>query len=322
LRSPADAGSRSRRAARAGFTLIELLIALTLGTIVVGAAVNYLIRELRTLQSNEVRDVVTRTGRYVGISLRHDLQRAGIGIETTTSFGTVNVWPGAIGDTLVVLNVPYLPELAPPHTIVPPPGTDNPLLPGTTCGPQCMEVVRKPDVPFDLEIGELARLQVPGERRLVLILGTNLVSDTSAELEFTDASMILRRPAGMEGLSVDRFATYVQELEATVYYLDEGDRLMRAVALNLDGSPQGQVLAYGIEEFDVKLVFADGDVLEGANSIDADDSNDYDDVVAVRIRITAKADRVHPLVNNGELLRKTFEWMVAPRNLRYEKDRL
>jgi hypothetical protein len=126
----------------------------------------------------------------------------------------------------------------------------------------------------------------------------------------------------MEGLSLDRFATFVQELDATVYYLDEGDRLMRAVALNLDGSPRGQVLAYGVEEFDVRLVFADGDVLEVANPTDADDSNDYDDVVAVRVRITAKADRVHPLVNNGELLRKTFEWLVAPRNLRYEKDRL
>lgn len=322
MRSLTVAGPRSKRSARAGFTLVELLIALTLGTIVIGAAVNYLIRELRTLQSNEVRDVVTRTGRYVGISLRHDLQRAGIGMETTTSFGTVDVWPGATGDTLLVLNVPYLPELAPPHSIVPPPGTDNPLLAGTTCGPQCLEVARTPDVPFELEAGELARLQVPGERRLVLIQGTSLVSDTSAELEFTDASTILRRPAGMDGLSVDRFATYVQELEATIYYLDEGDRLMRAVALNLDGSLRGEVLAYGVEEFDVKLVFLDGDVLEQANSVDNDDSNDYDDIVAVRVRITAKADRVHPLVNNGELLRKTFEWLVAPRNLRYEKDRL
>jgi prepilin-type N-terminal cleavage/methylation domain-containing protein len=310
------------RAARSGFTLVELLIALTLGTIVVGAAVNYLIRELRTLQSNDVRDVVTRTGRYVGISLRHDLQRAGIGIETTASFGTVDVWPGTVGDTLVILNVPYLPQSASPHTIVPPPGDDNPLTPGSTCGPQCLEVVKPPDVPLDLEVGELARLQVPGERRLVLILGASVMSDTSAELEFTDASTILRRPAGMDGLSIDRFATFIQELEATVYYLDEGDRLMRAVALNLDGSPQGQVLAYGVEEFDVKLVFADGDVLDQASPFDADDSNDYDDIVAVRVRITAKADRVHPLVNNGELLRKTFEWMVAPRNLRYEKDRL
>lgn len=301
---------------------MELIIALTLGTIVVGAAVNYLIRELRTLQSNDVRDVVARTGRYVGISLRHDLQRTGIGIETTASFGTVDVWSGTVGDTLVILNVPYMPDPASPHSIVPPPGDENPLPPGSTCGPQCMEVVRAPDVPLDLEVGDLARLQIPGERRLVLIGGTSEVSDTSAELEFTDASTIMRRPAGIEGLSLDRFATFVQELEATVYYLDEGDRLMRAVALNLDGSPQGQVLAYGVEDFDVKLVFADGDVLEQANPVDADDSNDYDDIVAVRIQVTAKSDRVHPLVNNGELLRKTFEWMVAPRNLRYEKDRL
>jgi hypothetical protein len=301
---------------------VELIVALTLGIIVVGAAVNYLIKEMRTLQGNDVREVVTRTGRYVGISLRHDLQRAGVGIETTTTFGTVDVWPGTQGDTLVVLNVPYLPSTAPPHAIVPPPGNDNPLPPGSTCGPQCMEVLKDSVAPLELQVGNLARLQIPGARRLVLIGDLIETSDTSVELSFTDASAILRQDAGMSGLSLDRSATYVQKLDATVYYLTEDHELMRAVRLNLDGSPDGQVLAYGVEEFDVKLVFIDCDVLERADPYDTDDSNDYDDVVALRILLTVRADRVHPLVNDGELLRRTFEWTIAPRNLRYEKDRL
>ncbi len=313
---------RVRTSGSSGFTIVELLIALTLGTIVVAAALQYLVKEFRVLQSQEVREVVARTGRYVGISLRHDLHRAGIGIESTTSFGTVDVWPGALGDTLVILNVPYRPAPAPAHSIVPPAGTENPLPPGSTCGPQCIEVLKDGEAPLEIGLSSLARLQIPGARRLVLIENMNVTSDTSVELTFTDATAILRQPAGMSGLGLDRNATYVQSLEPTIYYLAEGDRLMRAVRLNLDGSPRGEVLAYGVEGFDVKLVFDDGDVLEQANPFDTDDSNDYDDIVAVRIVVDVKADRTHPLVNNGELLRETFEWIVAPRNLRYEKNRL
>jgi prepilin-type N-terminal cleavage/methylation domain-containing protein len=308
---------------RKGFTVVELVVALTLGAIVVSAALSYLIAEFRSLTASDVREVLARNGRYVGVSLRRDLQRAGIGIETTTIFGTASAWPGTYGDTLVVLYVPYLPQLAPAHTIVPPEGVDeNPLPPGSTCGAQCLEVLKDAVEPLDLVPGDLARLEVLGARRLVLIDDISETSDTSVELRFTDASRILRRSAGMTDLSLDRFGTYVQKLQPTVYYLDEGDRLMRAVGLNLDGSVAGDVLAYGVESFDVELVFFDGDVADEVNVEDSDDSNDFDDVVAMKVRVTLKADRTHPLVNEGELLRRDFEWVVAPRNLRYEKDRL
>ena len=48
----------------------------------------------------------------------------------------------------------------------------------------------------------------------------------------------------------------------------------------------------------------------------------YDDIVALRIRVTLKADRIDPRVNQGQLLRKSYEWTISPRNLRYEKRRL
>ena len=78
-----------------GFTVIELIIALTLGTIVIAAAIRYVITEFRVLTANEIREEVTRNGRYMAVSLRRDLQRAGVGIETTKTFGTVDTWPGA-----------------------------------------------------------------------------------------------------------------------------------------------------------------------------------------------------------------------------------
>ena len=70
------------------------------------------------------------------------------------------------------------------------------------------------------------------------------------------------------------------------------------------------------------MVFADDDELERADPTDSDDSNDFDDIVALKIRVTLKANRVDPRVNQGQLLRKTYEWMISPRNLRYEKQRL
>lgn len=316
------AGKNIRADARSGFTFVELIVALMLGAIVMTAAIKYLITEFQTLSTHDIRDTVARNGRYIGISLRRDLQRAGIGIETTTTFGTADAWPGDYGDTLVVLFVPYVPTLAPPHDIVPPDGTENPLPPSSVCGLQCIEVTKDAVAPLDLGIGDLTRLQVLGSRRLALVRSLNVTSDTSVELLFTTADTLLRQPAGMDLLSLDRFGTYVQELSPISYYLDENEQLIRAVRLNLDGSPAGQVLAFGVEEFEVTLVFVDGDEWQQANAVDTDDSNDFDDVVAVKIRVTVKADRVHPKVNGGELLRRTFEWTIAPRNLRYEKDRL
>ncbi|NNG16525.1 MAG: hypothetical protein HKM89_08595, partial [Gemmatimonadales bacterium] len=150
----------------------------------------------------------------------------------------------------------------------------------------------------------------------------SITSDTSVEVTFTDADVVLRQPGGFSGgLLLDRFGTYVQELSPIMYYLDDEEQLWRSFRLNLDGSPAGDILAYGVEEFDVKLIFADDDELEGANPTDADDSNDYDDIVAVRVRVTLKANRTDARVNQGQLLRRRYDWTISPRNLRYEKQR-
>ena len=310
-----------RKGAR-GFTFVELIVALSLGAIVLAGAIGYMIREMRTLTGNDIRHSLARNGRYVGVSLRHDLQKAGIEIESTTDFGTVNVWAGAVGDTLVILHVPYVPELAPPHPIQPPASGGNPLPPGGTCGALCIEVV-KDTTPLELAVGDLARLQILETRRLVLIDDLTETSDTSVEVRFTDASEILRQPAGFAGgVLLDRFASYIQELSPILYYLDDQEQLHRSFRLNLDGSPDGDILAYGVEEFDIKVVFEDDDELERADPTDSDDSNDFDDIVALKIRVTLKADRVDPRVNAGQLLKKTYEWVISPRNLRYEKQRL
>jgi hypothetical protein len=315
---------RKRCYASDGFTFIELVIALILGVMVLGAAMAFVIQEMRSLAGREIRESLSRNGRYIGVSVRHDLQRAGIEISSTMSFGSLAVWPGATGDTLVILHVPYKPDVAPPHSLIPPAGDDNPLPPGGTCGSRCLDLAKlPPDVtPLELQPGNLARLQIPGQRHLILVEQINVTGDSSFQLTFTPIDTVLRQPASMSGgLQLDRFSTFVQAVKPIMYYLDDEEQLMRAARLNFDGSPVGHVLAYGVEEFQVSFVFADGDESDRADPFDADDSNDFDDIVAVTVRVTLRADRADPRLNSGELLRRNYQWTVSPRNLRYEKAR-
>ncbi len=251
---------------RRGFSLVELLVALTLGVVVLGAAMGYLLREMRSLAGSEIRQSVSRNGRYISVSLRHDIQKAGIDIESTGVFGTLKAWPGDHGDTLVVLHVPYLPEPAPLHPLVPPAGTDDPLTGDGTCGSRCLDLLKGSITPLEIEPGDLARLQVRATRRLILIEDLVDATDTTFQITFTESPLVLRQAAGLSGgLQLTRSGTFVQKLVPIVYYVDGEQQLHRAVQLNTSGAPEGDILAYGVERFEVKLVFVDGDELDQAN---------------------------------------------------------
>ncbi len=313
--------SRTARRQRVrGFTLIELMVGLLLGTIVISAAISFLITHMRSLEGSDIRENVVRNDRYIGALLRHDVQMAGIDIESSTEFGTVGAWPGSSGDTLFVLYVPYEPNPAPIHDIDPteaqPPAGEG------TCGERCIEVLFDTSEPIELEEGDLARLEVNGVRRLILANDVTVDSD-ELEVTFTAADTLLRQPAGLTGnLQVEIPGTFIQKLHSIIYYLDDQDRLIRAERLNMDGTPDGDIVAYGVDEFEVSVIFEDGDELERPNPYDSDNSNDYDDVITVKVRVTMRAERTDPRVNGGELLTKTSVWYISPRNLRYEKNRI
>lgn len=310
------------RLSRHGFTVLELLVAMAVGVVVITAVFAFLLVQIRSLEGSDVREELSRNGRYLGISLRHDVQAAGIELLSTTSFSSLAAFPGDPGDTLMILHVPYVPSPAPPHDLLPPTGTDNPLPVGGTCGMTCLDLAYDPGRPLELRAGDLARLQVAGTRRLLLLNQVSVTGDSSLAVTFTAHENLLRQPAGLSNdLRLDRYSSYVQELRPILYYLDDQRRLWRAISLNPDGTPKGDVLAYGVEGFDVKLMFADGDEHDSAGPFDADDSNDYDDIVGVRIRATIVTGRADPRVNRGQPLKHEFEWIVSPRNLRYEKHR-
>jgi len=301
-----------------GFTMIELLIALVMGVIVLSAALSFGVSTWRTMEGNSVREEVYRNGRFIGMSLERDMQTVGVGIASTVSFGTLAVWR----DTIVILAVPFDPNEAPPYDLEPAAGTDNPLPPGGTCGTFCLDLAPpKPGAVVDLAVGDLARLQVNDERRLILLTSYKKAGNKYT-VEFGTHTALLRYVAGLTGnLLLDRYSTFVQKLELVVYYLD-GDKLMRAERLNPDGTPAGEVLAYGVQEWDVNIVFTDLDEAPSANPNDTDPTNDFDDILGVRVRVVCAADRPSRNVKAGELFTREFEWQFSPRNLMYERNRL
>jgi hypothetical protein len=304
-----------------GISLIEMIIALLLGTLILSAAITFLITHMRSLEGSDIRENVARNDRYIGALLRRDLQMAGIEIKSETSYGTVGAWPGTNGDTLVILYVPYQPQPAPKHNVEP--TESQPPVGEGTCAVRCIEVEYELAAPQELGVGDLARIETEGVRRLILIDDFRVDGTEEWELSWTEADTLLHQPAGLAAGNVQVLVpeTWVQKLIPVIYYLD-GDRLMRAEALNMDGSPKGMVVAYDVEQFEVSLIFDDGDELDSANPNDTDYSNDFDDIVSVKVVVTVRATRTDPRVNHGELVTKTSEWLVAPRNLRYEKNRV
>lgn len=300
-----------------GFTLIEVILALVVGLIIVSAALSFVVTTYRTVGGNEVREEVYRNARFIGMALERDLQLTGVAVNSTPSFGTLATW----NDTMVILRVPYTPNEAPPHSLVPPAGTNNPLNPGGTCGTYCINVAKSLGPTFDLAPGDLARLQVKDERRLILVTSvTN--KGTSMAIEFTNADTLLHHAAGLTGgLLLDRFDTFVQKLAPIVYW-SESQKLMRAERLNPDGSLMGDVMAYNVQSFKDSLVFMDGHVAAQADPTGADPTSTFDNVAGIRVTGVLAAARPDPRLNQGALFTRSYQWRFAPRNLMWQRNKI
>jgi prepilin-type N-terminal cleavage/methylation domain-containing protein len=307
-----------------GFTLIEMLIALAVGLIVASAALSFVGTTYRTQGGDEVREEVYRNARYAGMSLGRDMQLSGVALTSTPSFGTLSAW----NDTVVILRVPFDPAEAPIHALTPPLGPTPPLYPGQgTCGTNCVDVEK--GATLDLKAGDLARLNVNATRRLILVKtvvdnnGNGQGGKKTVQVTFTDHATLLHQPAGLSGnLLLSWSATTVQRLAPIIYYPDvPGKRLMRAERLKVaDGSPDGEVLAYGVQDFKVWLKFLDGH--EASTADPALAGSGYDDVVGARITATFSADRPDVRLNQGQLFTRSYEWRFTPRNLLWQRNDL
>ena len=303
-------------ASREGFTLIELLISVVLSVVVMGASLSFAVATFRGTEGNKLREEVYRSSRFIGMALQRDIQTAGVGIASEIRFGTLSTF----NDTLVVLYVPWTPTNAFPYVIAPPPGVNNPLDPGGTCGPACIDLNKAPDGTFDLRPGDIARLQINSERRMILVTDVQN-NDSTVEVTFAPDTLLLDYEAAFAGgVRLDRFSTIVQKLQPIVYYV-EGETLYRSDQLDLDGNLNGSPLAYGVKSWDTKMIFLDLDEYDKGDRNDADNTNDFDDILGVRIITTLGTNRPDIRVAGGGEFTVDHEWKLIPRNLMYERNR-
>ena len=301
---------------RGGFTLVELLISLTVGLVLVAASLSFAISTIRGTEGNKLREEVYRSARFIGMSLQRDVQTAGVGIESQISFGTLNMF----ADTLVILAVPWEPQLAAAYSIRPPFGINNPLDPGGTCGPLCIDLNKDSNGNFDLAPGDLARLQVNAERRLLLVTGVRDMGTTFQISFLADQTFLHYDAAFQGGLLLDRFMTTVQKLQPVIYFVEDSV-LYRAQSFDVAGALQASPMAYGVVDWDTWMVFEDLDVAPAANATDADITNDFDDLIGTRITATLATNRADLRVNEGGVFTRDYQWTIMPRNLMYERNR-
>lgn len=303
---------------RRGFTLIELLIALVIGVIVLTAATSVAGSMFRNVEGVRVRENVSRQGRFVGMSLERDLSETGVELESSIAFGSLAIR----NDTLSILGVPFDPGVAPVYRLVAPADTVPLLPPGGSCGPLCLNLKGStPGANVELEAGDVALLNAGGSRRLMIVESVTPVVD-STRVAMVGVDSLLFRPANFAGgLRLPRGGTSVQRLRAVTYWLEDG-ALMRAERFGPDGRLQGAPVADGVDSFTVRLVFTDGDTASVANPVDADETNDYDDIVSVLVRLRLRADTsgVNRPVD-GKPRHRVYEWRFTPRNLIYERNR-
>jgi prepilin-type N-terminal cleavage/methylation domain-containing protein len=309
---------RGRRG-QSGFTLVELLIAMVIGVVVMMAATDYALMISRSLAGSRLRDGITRNARFLGLALQRDLQEAGVGLASSVNFGSVGVW----NDTLIILRVPYAPSAPAVYSLQPPPGTNNPLLSGGTCGGSCLDLKDPlPLPPLAMQKGQIARLMVNSEPRLLYVNGVTPGVPT-AQITFAALPSLLHHNYGLNnGLRLDRFGTTVQQVAFVAYWRDANNNLLRAEQTDSAGGLQGEVIATGVQRFDVSLIFTDGTEADLADGTDANPNNDFNDISYVHVQTVVRADATDPRVAKGALLTRSFDWSFSPRNLVYERNRI
>ncbi|MEO7358944.1 MAG: hypothetical protein ABI120_01355 [Gemmatimonadaceae bacterium] len=310
-------GVRTTRA-RVGFTLVELLLSMTVSMVIITSATGFALTSWQSRRGWTIREAIDRNARFVGMSLARDAQEAGIGIESTPVFASV----AGFGDTLSILTVPYDPTESPVYSIYDDGGASPDYPSGGNCGATCIEF-NKSGGTYVLAAGDMARLQVGTERRLLLL--TNVVDNgTRFQVHFAPQNWLLGRQSALsDSLLLSRSGSSIQKLKVTLYYFDASTQtILRADRFTASGQPIGAVLATNVSSWQASLTFVGGTVQQSYDGFDADTTNNGNQIIGVKLRANLKADRVDPGVNSGQLVSRRYEWNVAPRNLLYEKNRL
>src|SRR5574338_504855 len=206
-------------ARRNGFTLIELMIAIVIGVLVLSPATSLALTTFRSMSGLQMRDAIDRNARFVGLTLQRDLAETGVDLESLADFGTLAVW----NDSISILRVPYEPGPAAvyPLSVANAPNTG-------ICGLTCVEIQTDSTAPA-LAVGDVARLQLNRQRRLILINGISAAPNNAWRISFANFATIIHHQSGMlTGLTATNAASAVVQKVQPVLYWRQGTQLMRA----------------------------------------------------------------------------------------------
>ncbi|MBC8089371.1 MAG: prepilin-type N-terminal cleavage/methylation domain-containing protein, partial [Phycisphaerae bacterium] len=284
--------------ARSGFTLVELLLTMTVSMVILTSATGFAMTSWQSRRGWTIREAIDRNARFVGMSLSRDAQESGIAMESTPVFASV----ATFGDTLSILSVPYEPNESPVYSIYNDGGASPEYPPGGNCGATCIEF-NKSGGTYVLAAGDMARLQVGGERRLLLL--TNVTNNgTRFRVHFKNQDWMLGRQSALsDSLLLSRSSSSIQKLKVVAYYHDPSAMtLLRAETFNTSGQPIGGILATNVELWDASLLFVNNFAHQSYDGFDADTTNNGNKIIGVKLRAKLKADRVDPGVNGGQLV--------------------
>lgn len=304
-----------RPANATGFTLMELLVAVVLSAVVITAALSVANSSLLMSREDQLSESRTRSARFIRASFDRDFHLAGVGISSSSDFGSVN----SFGDTIAILSVPFDSVDAPAYRLF-----DN----GTVlqsgrgnCGTRCIEVdLQGGD--FTIKNNDLVRIQTNSTTRLVVARQVS-ANDSTATFTFRNLDKVLGFPSGLTARSpypavlLDYGNTFVQELQFSAYHVEAG-QLYRAEEIHNRGDIQSAEFGGGISNWGIEFQYADGDVGARPDPEDGDDSNDFDDILAVTISADIRPE-YDPI---GSPSARNVRWTFVPRNLMYERNRI
>jgi hypothetical protein len=272
-----------------------------------------------------------QNARYALDLLRRDLQEAGEGLDPTTPWGVVSMVDGAgagVPDSLYLL---YVEPGTPRHS----PTSDN----GDT-DPSGKVTLRIEcgDPVDDLEAGDFLVMANGSARGVAVLESVDREVNDSCSASDPGSTKIGEVELGIdqidgeghgwiweEGRNDDQAA--FQEVEAVAYFLDERDpdnpKLVRATQYSPRGADAGwagRPLAEGASEFQVGLIFANGDTIPGADATDSDPDNDHDDVNSVVVRLRVLARRTDRALAGGDRFGQEYAITVTPRNQIYTRN--
>ncbi len=314
--------SEEQRAREAGFTFVELIIAMFIGMIIVAGSLGLLDLTRENSRTERLRLELQQNARQATDMVTRDLQQAGQGMDPSMTFGVVANLDGGAGqpDTLFIL---YIEPSTSDHVVLqPPPGSEK---------SQVLFKVTCDDPVDDVAAGDFIYLASGSARGIAHVTAVSHATGGSCggQPPTTQIGTATLTVSPVDGethgwvLSANVANAVGLRTRAVAYFLDTSDPaspyLVRSTSYQ-GGNWQRVPIADLISDFQVELLFADGDVAVEADGGDADTTNDHDDVNTVRITFAAQTRWQDKDLAGGRTYVRDYSLSVTPRNQLYTRN--